>query len=298
MSSESEEVFKTGRTLEEPLAESAPLMHEMALRLCATDPRTGESCLPYHAVCQYLRHLDLMKTLSGRAGFFVDSFRGLARGGQHPRVLVSGAADYSMPAYVLASYETEQAVLDLSLVDRCETPLAITRWYAERMGSTVTTLHDNVLDLSGKGAYDVIVTSAFLGYFEDKDRPELFAKWAALLRPGGKLIFNQSVVTGELTEWTITAEESGLLRDRAKAELAGRDPIKGWDPAAIADLTAAYADWRHNTQIRKERIEELVTGGGFDLDQLESVLVAGRPGVSGPGTTGRSEGLQVIATRR
>ncbi len=68
---------------EEPLIESAPLMHEMALRLCTPDRLTGDSCFPYHAAWQYLRHLDLIKTLGGHASFFLDGFRALASEGKH-----------------------------------------------------------------------------------------------------------------------------------------------------------------------------------------------------------------------
>ena len=251
--------------------------------------------MPYHAVCQYLRHLDLMKTLSGQAGFFVDSFRSLARGGEHPRVLVSGSADYSMPAHVLNGYETERAVLDLSLVDRCETPLAITRWYAERLGATVATIHDSILGLGGEGRYDLIVTSAFLGYFKAEKRPGLFAKWGELLRPGGKLIFNQAVSSAART---FSAEETAVLKDKVRAELGSRAPIPAWNTAAVVALAAAYASWRHNSPTPEETIPDLLNRGGFDIDQLKPVSVVGRPGISGPGTTGSSKGLQVIATRR
>jgi hypothetical protein len=60
--------------------------------------------------------------------FFVDTIRGLAASGRRPDVRVSGCADYSVPAHVLHAYGLAGAPVRLTALDRCETPLYLTRW--------------------------------------------------------------------------------------------------------------------------------------------------------------------------
>ena len=80
--------------------------------------------------------MGLTKTSGGQGGFLAEHLRALARTGDAPRVLVSGSADYSMPAHALWSYQIQGAPLQLDVVDRCETPLVLSRWYAARYGAT------------------------------------------------------------------------------------------------------------------------------------------------------------------
>src|ERR1700682_5975440 len=108
---ESEEVSEF--VPEEPLVESAPLAHRLAQTHCRPLPATGEDCAWYHGFWQYLRLMGLAKTSGGQGAFLVETLRGLAGAGQSPRVMVSGSADYSMPAHALWAYRREGATLQL-----------------------------------------------------------------------------------------------------------------------------------------------------------------------------------------
>jgi SAM-dependent methyltransferase len=116
-------------------------------------------------------------------------------------VLVSGSADYSMPAHALWAYRAEAAPLQLVVVDRCETPLALSRWYAEPTkaaihGTTLSTQRADILDHEGAEPVDVIFTNSFLGSFAPEQRPRLAAAWRRLLRPGGRLVFTNRLRPG------------------------------------------------------------------------------------------------------
>src|SRR5262249_11259435 len=117
--------------LPEPIIESAPIAHDVAQRLCIRDPVISETCAWYHGFWQYLRVMGLNKTSVGHGTFFIDTLRSLRPRDATPRVLVSGSADYSMPAHVLFAF-ADAGTVDLTVVDRCETPLYLSRWYAER----------------------------------------------------------------------------------------------------------------------------------------------------------------------
>ncbi len=124
-----------------------------------------------------------------------------------------------------------------------------------------------------------------------------YSQWRELLRPGGKLIFTNGLPIGDARSRSFSAGQTASFRELAVAELESRDPIAGWDNNLVADLAEAYGGWRHNTQVTQDEIQDLVVGGGFDIDQLESVVI-GKLGVSGPGTTERRMSARVIATRR
>ncbi len=98
----------------EPLLESAPIARDLAAAHCRLVPATGTDCAWYHGFWQDLRLLGLTKTSGGQAAFLVETLRGLARTSDHPRVLVSGSADYSMPAHALWAYRAESAPLEKS----------------------------------------------------------------------------------------------------------------------------------------------------------------------------------------
>jgi hypothetical protein len=117
--------------LDEPLFESAPLAHAAARTLCRSDGDAGTSCAWYHGAWQYFRALGIVTAPTVHARGLTEALRALARGGSHSRVLVSGAADYSLLAHVLHAYRCEgcadradrrrrvrDALLPLSLVRR------------------------------------------------------------------------------------------------------------------------------------------------------------------------------------
>ena len=57
------------------------------------------------------------------------------RVGRGPRrVLISGAADYSILAYVLWACRENGLDAEVTVLDRCDTPLLLNTWYAEQGG--------------------------------------------------------------------------------------------------------------------------------------------------------------------
>ncbi|HVL37158.1 MAG TPA: hypothetical protein VM489_15920 [Burkholderiales bacterium] len=89
----------------EPLLESAPLARRLAPQLCRRDPRTRETCAAYHGFWQYARILGLGTAPDLHAGFLLDGIARAVSGTRQPRIAISGAADYSMLAHVLAAWQ-------------------------------------------------------------------------------------------------------------------------------------------------------------------------------------------------
>jgi len=112
---------RSSDTVDEPLAESAALSDHVAGTLCSSH------CFWYHSMWQYLRLLGLLSGPAWHAQFYVRALRELEERTDEPRVLISGCADYSMFAHVLAAYD-DHTSLACTAVDLCDTPLLMSRW--------------------------------------------------------------------------------------------------------------------------------------------------------------------------
>jgi SAM-dependent methyltransferase len=288
--------------VDEPLTESAPIAHRLAREHCRKDPTTGEDCAWYHGFWQYMRAMNVAKVLGEQAQFVVEALRSAARSGQFARVLVSGSADYSMPAHVLWAYRAEGAALDLEVVDLCETPIAMTRWYAERVGARVTGYVSDIVAFESARPYDVVMTNSFLGYFDLPARARLFDRWARLLRPGGKLVITNRIRTGVGYEPVgFTAAQAQVLRDTVRREAERWRERFAFDPEEVARWADAYAARFRSVPVRSTaEVLELLRDNGFRIDRCDNVAAAGRReggAVSGPTTAEASDYVRVVATR-
>lgn len=114
------------------LMHQAALARELAPALCAP---TG--CAWYHGAWPALRALGLVASPHRNAVFFTGALREAATLGDR-RVLVSGAADAGMLELVLGAYGEAETEPDVTVLDRCPTPVRVSADFAERAGVAVT----------------------------------------------------------------------------------------------------------------------------------------------------------------
>jgi SAM-dependent methyltransferase len=287
--------------LQEPIVESAPIAHRVAQQLCTRDPHTGETCAWYHGFWQYLRAMGLAKTCGGQGPFFVDTLRALIGRDAMSRVLVSGTADYSMPAHVLFAFAGENRPLDLAVVDHCETPLYLSRWYAERRGTTIATARSDVLAYENSIPFDVVLTNSFLGYFDADARSSLVATWRRLLRSGGKAVFTNRLRPGApAAPVGFTVEQTRHLSEAVRGEAERWRSVFAFDPDDVATWARVYGERSRFYSIRSaDEIVSLLRDGGFAPDHVEIVATAASGGhsVTGPSIADAAKYVRVIATR-
>ena len=191
----------------EPLAVSAPLAWAEAPRSCRRDAATGETCLYYHQVWQYLRLLGVITTVGTNSRFFDDTFREHGRTGDYGRVLVAGTADYAMLARLKSAYDAEAQPLAVTLLDRCATALFLNHWYADRVGLAIDSKHGDALEYSTAEPFDLICTHNFLGRFDRDGRQRLIDVWRSLLRPGGLVVTTLRVRPQSLDARVVYSED-------------------------------------------------------------------------------------------
>ncbi|MGH6929842.1 MAG: hypothetical protein ACREEV_16105, partial [Dongiaceae bacterium] len=147
---------------EEPLALSAPVARELSSTLCHFDPRRGATCAWYHGIWQYLRLFDLITTPRDHATFYHAALLEPVRAGAR-RLLVSGTADYALPACLLWICQLAGVEPEITVLDICPTPLRLCDWYADRQSAAITTAAVNILDYDTPAPFDAVTTHSFLG---------------------------------------------------------------------------------------------------------------------------------------
>jgi SAM-dependent methyltransferase len=284
--------------VEEPLLESAPLAWEWAPRLCWKDAATGIDCSAIHGIWQYLRLMGLVTAPEHHAEFFRSAFDAVTA--TAPRVLVSGAVDYSMLAHALAIFRERGVEARISMIDRCETPLRLSLWYADRAGCRVESRRCDMAEYAGAETYDLICTHSFLGQFSPDRRPDVIRNWYTLLRPGGLVVtVNRLRPAGAGARARFEATHGATFR---AVVLRGAEALPAAlrpDLLELARKADMYAGSVGGWPIRSlEEIRVLFSDAGFEVQRLVSAPVASDPATPiGPTMPRGAEYAQVVARR-
>jgi len=280
----------------ETLELAAALAHELAPQLCRKKAG-GDSCAWLHAFWPSLRLANLAATPDRHAAFYGAAFAALDA--RSPRVLVSGAADHGMLACVLEALPRAHA----TVIDSCETPLHLNRWYAQRLGTKVETHRSSVIDYAPSNGFDVICSHSFFGQFSREERPRLLAAWRRLLRPGGKVITaNPLRPFGADEPNQFTPQQKSAFYDHMAAAAPELARLLQTAEEEVRRLADSYTRARYGYPVRSaDELAELFDGAGFDLESLacdpapqDAPAGSGGPGLRNPAV----HYAQVIARRR
>jgi len=280
--------------LNEPLSASADTAYRLALAHCSSP------CRDYHSYWQYFRLIGLISSIGGDSSFLLESFQHLARAGAR-RLLIAAAADYGMLAHVLHAYDAAGVLPEVSVLDRCGTPLALNRWYAERKGVSLATTQADILTFNPQAPFDLLCTHSFLTWLPHAAHAEAVRVWHRALRPGGWLVTAARVREGA-PQTAIGFSEPEILAFRQKAlklalPWAGRLAVT---PEQIADAAEAYArDKRSHSFASADALRGLLEREGFDIHQFDAGDSAparlDRP--AGPSFGWRSGRYRIVARR-
>ncbi len=173
----------------EPLSESADINYKTAINHCNNGIMSTGDCRWYHSVWQYLRIIDKVSCPEWHASFYEKCFSKLIKNNSHPKILISGTADYSLLAYFYHSLSISKKNADIFVLDTCQTPLKMCKWYADKQGFNINVIHNNVLNLSSlDNKYDMICSDAFLTRFSKEDANKVVKNWYDVLNENGMII--------------------------------------------------------------------------------------------------------------
>lgn len=287
--------------VEEPVLESAPLAREAAPRLCRRDPDTGENCSWYHGFWQYLRALRLITTPEHHAEFFREAFGIASAVNSRPRILISGAADYCTLAHVLWACRQHAASPVITVVDLCETPLFLNRWYGERVAWAVQTHRADILDYESPETFDAVCTHSFFGRFAGPQRSRLISNWSRLLKPGGVAIAVNRVrgaTAGDRLGFS--PEQARAFRANVISKAETLREALDIDPLELGRRAEAYAARHRVHPVRsREEVTQMFEDGGLRVEALREIAVskAVDSAVGGPTTLEGARYACIIARK-
>jgi len=279
---------------DEALEQAARLAREQAPALCRRDPATGHSCAWNHGLWPTLRLLGLVTEPALHGEFLRGALRAVSA--EHPRVLLSGAADHALLAQVLAAYPGRAA--RITVLDICETPLMLNRWFAARAGIEIETRCVDILTYEDAAGYDAICTHAFLSYFDHAGRARLLRKWHDLLRSGGKVITINRLRPEREAQWLAFSVDQ-VWAYRARVDEAARS--RGVAIEGLGRAAERYAGRQAIFPLgTAAELRELFERADFALEHL--AVAALEPGaqqqVNAPTVPSLDHYAQLIAARR
>lgn len=227
----------------------------------------GADCGWYHGSWPVLRALGVINSPGSDDDFLLRAIGSeLAAGAR--RVLVSGAADAGMLARV-TSCLTPGSAVEVTVLDRCRTPLELSRMHALEVGFEIETIRADILEFESDQSFDLICTHSFMTFFPAADRRRLVERWRALLRPGGCVITAQRVRPGEKEELTRFPPDE-IQRLGVEAEHRARSNGESIVDAATARELALGYGANHQTHLiaSARDLEQLFLGEGFVLEEF------------------------------
>lgn len=198
------------------------------LQVGLSDGMCSAACRDYHATWPVLRAAGLVGGIDADRQPFVDILEPLFRSNAGRRILIAGCADSALLSLVAA---TAPGLSQITIVDRCPTPLAVCRRVASP-DRPLTTLQDDLLTCEPGAPYDLIVCHSLLPFFCDTERRDLLRRFATWLSPAGSLVLavrlkhtkeasgSERTQTGQ---WVATrvAEARKALVERLSSEALG-----------------------------------------------------------------------------
>lgn len=287
---------------DDPVLLSAALAREAAETLCFHDDGQGQSCAWYHGVLPYMRYLGTAIDPTDHEPFYRKNFRALAKTAKFNRILISGTADYCMAAQIRRGFQAGGVQPDITVVDQCETPLLLNRWYAERTGARIQTIASKIMEYQPHMPFDAITTHCFLGYFDPEVRQQVIGAWHDWLRPGGKAVIVNGIrrgFTGTMNRFTRGQSDAYVkqVKERALASQSDLDV----DAATLVSWARTYSERFWNYPIYSEEdLKNLFEAAGFVVEYCRTARVGNQTETrhEGPGVRGAVEYTSIVATRQ
>ena len=263
--------------LEEPMITTAPIVYELAPVLCQGDHVSPNDCSWYHSIWQYLRIFNMVSTPTWHSEFYLNSFLELSKKENFNNILISGTADYSLLAHVLWAYRSLPHPPNISVVDLCETPLFLCKWYAKSVGCIVNTHATDIFTFDQDKPFDLITSDAFITRFSPENRKNVLQKWKNLLRTGGKIITTVRIETiSDGDHVGSSAQEADLFRNKAKQEARKWKGFLGHAIEDIVNSAQRYAERMVSYSVTStNEAEKLFTNSGFTIEKIDIIKVPG-----------------------
>jgi SAM-dependent methyltransferase len=282
-----------GLPARQALLDSAALARVAAPILC---PSGREGCAWYHGIYPSLRALGLAATPDRHGDFYAGALAALAAERPRARVLLTGSADWGMLAHVLRAWRGGRP--RIVVLDMCETPLLLCRWWARRAGATIETRAADFARFRPDEPYDIILCHSFLAKFMPAGRAHAVARWRACLRPGGRVVSVQRLGPDQSAASVGFSEAAARAFPRNVVRVARELPALAPRASELGRAAAIYARRIRSWPLASADEVRALFHHGFELERLDVVERPGAPAtVAGAGLARRARYAEFVARR-
>lgn len=173
-------MLKTPDIPRENLLELARSQFQLAQQHC-------DDCCTYHAIWPYLRMAGAVGGVEADEPFLQPILADLFRQ-DRTRILLAGSADSGVTAMVHRACVKFHHMAQLTVVDRCMTPLVACQTYGHMQGLDVSVLHADLRKTDLPSKFDLIIGHSVLPLIPPDDRRALLAALAQKLTANGRML--------------------------------------------------------------------------------------------------------------
>ena len=240
----------------EDLPRIAADAYKQSARLCG-------DCRNQHALWTYLRLSRASTGVEKQESALQAELSGFFAPGRRD-ALIAGAQDTGLLALVARAGAGHR--LNITVLDICETPLALCRSLANEWSLPIETVRQDLFDLDVERRFDVVLVHGTLNFIAAERHAEVLKRLRRSMRPGGRmvLLFNTSRPLAAAQ----AGENHAEYADFVVQELARLGiPLPDREPAMRERLIARarQRELRDGQFSAPDEVETLVRAAGFTV---------------------------------
>lgn len=222
-------------------------------------------CRDFHALWPYVRLARASAAAEGGRSVVEPLLRGLIDGGLE-RILIAGAADTGLLALVARAGGGRT---EITVVDRCQTPLELCRHFAAQHRLPVMTLRADLRSLELDAAFDLVFVHSLLQFIEPPRRVGLLSRLCQAVAPSGRMVMVSR--SGRRIDGGLVEGYRAGYPDWVMGELHRKGVSLPAPALVFRDRLLAYAKAREAREGAFSEIADigrLVEEAGFDLESV------------------------------
>jgi hypothetical protein len=146
-----------------------------------------DECCTYHAIWPYLRIAGAVGGVEADEPFLQPILEDLLQQGR-TQILLAGSADSGVTAMVHRACIQSHHTAQLTVLDRCMTPLVACQTYGQMQGLDVSVLHADLRKIDLPSKFDLIIGHSVLPLIPPDERRALLADLAQKLTSNGRML--------------------------------------------------------------------------------------------------------------
>lgn len=257
-------------------------------------------CRWYHGSWELLKSLGVVSTSAVHArelGALLEL--ALPEKSTVPRILLSGSTDASLLQILASTCGDSGRKATITAVDICGTPLELMCRHARENRLRFSSVRADILEYCPEQSYDIIITHAFMGNFDEAGRARLVQKWASMLSAGGSVVTVQRVRPADSPPVVrFSADQSRNFISACLEAAARAGDLQQCDLARIEAAASAFTEhFTSHAITSRAALEQLFFDAGLTFRHLEYKYLAKKANLAGPSIPSGGEYGFIIAGR-